>query len=208
MKLTYSVLLLATLPMVNANASEGFYVGVGAGIVGVEQDRSIDFPDGTSLKPDESTGIGQIFAGYRFASNWGVELGYQQFKSEDSKSQHIDPTTEREWDAQMTAKQFSIKPIYFWEFAPAWTLKSGLGLTYSDYDFSGNSHDEIEIGYGEDIEQGRSSISNSDNAWGVIGSLAVDYAINDNWAIGSEFSFVADDTVTNYQLFANASYRF
>lgn len=209
MKIAYTALLLAVLPLTNANANEGIYIGVGAGIVGMDLGQNVDFPaDGISLVPDDSTGIGQLFAGYRFANNWGVELGYQQFKSEASKSQQLSITTEREWDAEMTAKQFFIKPVYFWEFAPTWTLKSGLGLSYSDYDFSGGSHDDIEVGFDQEIEQGRGTVDSTENGWGVTGSVAVDYHINENWLIGTELSVVADDIVTNYQLFANLSYHF
>lgn len=209
MKLAYTALLLAALPLTHATASEGFYLGAGGGIVGLDLDQSVHFPaDGVSLAPDESTGIGQIFAGYRFDNNWGVELGYQQFKSDGSQSRQLDAATEREWDAELTARQLLIKPVYFWEFAPAWTLKSGLGLSYSDYDFSGSSHDEIEIGYDEDIEQGRGSVGYDDTAWGITGSLAVDYAINANWTVGTEVSIVTDDVATNYQWMANVGYRF
>lgn len=209
MKLAYTALLLAALPLTYAHADEGFYVGAGAGIAGMSVAQSVDFPaDGVSLEPDDSTEIGQLFAGYRFDNHWGVELAYQQFKSDTSRSQQIDATTEREWEAKMTAKQLIIKPVYFWEFAPAWTLKSGLGLSYSDYDFSGSSHDEIEIGFDEDVEQGRGSAGSTEQAWGITGSVAVDYAINENWAVGTEFSVVADDVATNYQWFANLSYRF
>lgn len=208
MKFVYTALLLSMIPLANANASDNVYVGVGAGVVGLNQDKSVDFPDGVSLTPDSSAGIGQFFVGYRFASNWGVELAYQQFSSDDSKSQHIDIKTEREWDAELTAKQFIIKPVYFWQLAPAWTLKSGLGVVYSDYEFSGNSHDEIEIGFDNDIEQGRGSVSHSDKAWGAIGSVGVEYAINDNWVVGTEASFVTDNLVSNYQLLANVVYHF
>lgn len=208
MKFVYSALLLTMLPLTTAHAAEGFYVGAGAGIVGLSQDQSVNFPDGTSLTPDESSGIGQFFTGYRFDNNWGMELAYQQFNSDASHSQHIDITTEREWDAEMTAKQLIIKPVYFWEFAPAWTLKSGLGLAYSDYEFSGSSHDEIEVGFDEDIEQGRGSANHNDSAWGITGSVGVEYALNERWMIGTEASVVADNVVTNYQLFANVGYRF
>ncbi|MGF1807630.1 AcfA family outer membrane beta-barrel protein, partial [Aliivibrio sifiae] len=123
----YLFLLMAAT---STNAFAAPYVGLEYGVTNMSHDYSTTFSDNVSLMPDDSSSAFGGFVGYRF-NEFGLEFAYKKFESDDSRSKtlnyHPPVETEREWNADLDAAQFTFKPVYFYNFNEKLQLKTGLG---------------------------------------------------------------------------------
>src|SRR6476646_8399058 len=80
MKKLILALVAATAVVGTAQAAgPGPYIGLGI----ANADHSASIPGSTSSTSDGWKTSGKIFGGYDFDQNWGVELGYTDFRSSD-----------------------------------------------------------------------------------------------------------------------------
>ena len=218
------------LLMCSTTVFAGPYIGVQYGTSNIDTNEKITFeepllPQDVSLTPDGNTGAASAFIGYQFNDKFSLELGYSDYRVDRSQEafmgivsyqfptsgMELDARHETEWDAEMRAKQVYILPTYLHSFSDKWQLTLGLGLTYSEYSFSGHAMDEYEALIDDDIEHHvlRSSLnSTSKNAIGGVGKIGIGYFIFPSWKVGLSAQYQADEIASAAQLALSTSYHF
>ncbi|MCE4935035.1 AcfA family outer membrane beta-barrel protein [Aliivibrio fischeri] len=191
------------------------YVGLEYGLTNMNHDYSTTFSnDNVSLTPDDSSSAFGGFVGYRF-NEFGLELGYKKFESDDSRSQMLKSdkvgyTKEREWDADLDATQFTFKPVYFYNINDKVQLKTGLGLTYTQYKFDSSANTEYENDltdheYTTDYVAGDSK---SESVFGGIASVGIEYMVIPNLALGASASYQVDSIANSTSFMLSSAYYF
>ncbi|OCH34088.1 AcfA family outer membrane beta-barrel protein [Aliivibrio fischeri] len=191
------------------------YVGLEYGLTNMSHDYSTTFSnDNVSLTPDDSSSAFGGFVGYRF-NEFGLELGYKKFESDDSRSQMLVSdkpgyTKEREWDADLDATQFTFKPVYFYNINDKVQLKTGLGLTYTQYKFDSSANTEYENDltdheYTTDYVAGDSK---SESVFGGIASVGIEYMVIPNLALGASASYQVDSIANSTSFMLSSAYYF
>ena len=208
----YAFLLIAATSTATIAAP---YVGLEYGVTNMSHDYSTTFSqDNVTLTPDDSSSAFGGFVGYRF-NDFGLELGYKTFESDDSRSEYKgivgQEHNEREWDADLDASQFIFKPVYFYNINDKLQLKTGLGLTYTQYKYNSSSQDEYENVLNDDIERtvGRlGGESQKDDVWGGIASVGLEYMVIPNLALGASASYQVDSVANSTSFMLSSAYYF
>ena len=217
MKKYLFLLMVAT----STTAFSAPYVGLEYGVTNMNYDYSTTFSEtagDVTLTPDDSSSAFGGFVGYRF-NDFGLELGYKKFESDDSRSEYkglvgTAPNQEhheREWDADFDASQFTFKPVYFYNINDKLQLKTGLGLTYTQYKYNSSSQDEYELVSNDDVERtvGRSGgESKKDDVWGGIASVGLEYMVIPNLALGASVSYQVDSVANSTSFMLSSAYYF
>lgn len=125
------------------------------------------------LAADSAGSSARLFAGYRFANNFGLELGYSDFSLEAGKEVVISATEDLEWDAEFDVKQFDVQVTYFYPLSEKLTLKAGAGVAHHATDFSFSHKRDLENAADEYLATGASS----ENKLGFTASLSLNYNI-------------------------------
>lgn len=191
------------------------YVGLEYGVTNMSHDYSSTFSqDNVTLTPDDSSSAFGGFVGYRF-NEFGLELGYKKFESDDSRSQMLKSdkvgyTKEREWDADLDATQVTLKPVYFYNINEKLQLKTGFGLTYTQYKFDSSANTEYENDftdheYTQDYVAGSSK---SESVFGGIASVGIEYMVIPNLALGASASYQADSVANSTSFMLSSAYYF
>ncbi|MFA1561124.1 AcfA family outer membrane beta-barrel protein [Aliivibrio fischeri] len=191
------------------------YVGLEYGLTNMSHDYSTTFSnDNVSLTPDDSSSAFGGFVGYRF-NEFGLELGYKKFESDDSRSQMLKSdkvgyTKEREWDADLDATQFTFKPVYFYNINDKVQLKTGLGLTYTQYKFdsSANTEYENDLTDHEFTQDYVAGDSKSESVFGGIASVGIEYMVIPNLALGASASYQVDSIANSTSFMLSSAYYF
>ncbi|RYU65161.1 porin family protein [Aliivibrio finisterrensis] len=192
------------------------YVGLEYGVTNMSHDYSTTFSqDKVILTPDDSSSAFGGFVGYRF-NEFGLELGYKKFESDDSRSKvlsYVYPVkTEREWDADLDASQFTFKPVYFYNINERLQLKTGLGLTVTKYNFDSSAYTESENDLTDiDVIVPGSYVpgaSTSETALGGIASVGLEYMVIPNLALGASASYQADSVANSTSFMLSSAYYF
>ncbi|MUK75494.1 AcfA family outer membrane beta-barrel protein [Aliivibrio fischeri] len=191
------------------------YVGLEYGLTNMSHDYSTTFSnDNVSLTPDDSSSAFGGFVGYRF-NEFGLELGYKKFESDDSRSQMLVSdkpgyTKEREWDADLDATQFTFKPVYFYNINDKVQLKTGLGLTYTQYKFdsSANTEYENDLTDHEFTQDYVAGDSKSESVFGGIASVGIEYMVIPNLALGASASYQVDSVANSTSFMLSSAYYF
>ncbi|WP_063655495.1 AcfA family outer membrane beta-barrel protein [Aliivibrio fischeri] len=191
------------------------YVGLEYGLTNMSHDYSTTFSnDNVSLTPDDSSSAFGGFVGYRF-NEFGLEFGYKKFESDDSRSQMLVSdkpgyTKEREWDADLDATQFTFKPVYFYNINEKVQLKTGLGLTYTQYklDSSANTEYENDLTDHEFTQDYVAGDSKSESVFGGIASVGIEYMVIPNLALGASASYQVDSVANSTSFMLSSAYYF
>lgn len=190
------------------------YVGLEYGVTNMSHDYSSTFSqDNVTLTPDDSNDAFGGFVGYR-TNNVGLELGYKKFESDDSRSKVLSyaypEKTEREWNADLDASQFTVKPVYFYSINDKVQLKTGLGLTYTQYKYDSSAYTETEndLTDVETISDYVAGDSKSENAFGVIASVGIEYMVIPNLALGASASYQVDNIANSTSFMFSSAYYF
>ncbi|WP_063659422.1 AcfA family outer membrane beta-barrel protein [Aliivibrio fischeri] len=191
------------------------YVGLEYGLTNMSHDYSTTFSnDNVSLTPDDSSSAFGGFVGYRF-NEFGLEFGYKKFESDDSRSQMLVSdkpgyTKEREWDADLDATQFTFKPVYFYNINEKVQLKTGLGLTYTQYKFdsSANTEYENDLTDHEFTQDYVAGDSKSESVFGGIASVGIEYMVIPNLALGASASYQVDSVANSTSFMLSSAYYF
>lgn len=188
------------------------YIGLEYGMATTDHDFE-PVVNGQQLNPESDEGMFGAFVGYQFNNNWGLELGYRQFDMDDSKSTEVVEgglEKESEWDADISAKQFTLMPIYTHSFNDQWSLKAGAGITYTQYDFNSSYSYEEEV-IATDVDQNyqrTAGPSGSSNEFGGIASIGVEYAIIPAFTVGANAKYQADSYANTATFSVMTAYYF
>jgi accessory colonization factor AcfA len=203
--------------MLSSSAFAAPYVGLEYGVTSMDSKYTTNFTgDAVSLNPNEASDSFGGFIGYRFDSV-GFELGYKQYEADESRSIHIYPSTtpgfsqEREWNADVDAKQLTFKPVYFYSINEKLQLKTGLGLTYTQYKYNSSSHDEFEMILNDDVEHNvarNGGEVRKDNVFGAIASVGLEYKVIQNLAVGASASYQIDSMASASSFMLTSAYYF
>ncbi|GLR74810.1 AcfA family outer membrane beta-barrel protein [Aliivibrio sifiae] len=206
----YLFLLMAAT---STNACAAPYVGLEYGVTNMSHDYSTTFSDNVSLMPDDSSSAFGGFVGYRF-NEFGLEFAYKKFESDDSRSKtlnyHPPVETEREWNADLDAAQFTFKPVYFYNFNEKLQLKTGLGLTYTQYKYDSSAYTETEndLTDQESISDHEHGASKSESVFGAIASVGVEYMVMPSLALGASASYQVDSIANSTSFMLSSAYYF
>lgn len=206
------ILLITLFAAVSLPAQANVYMGLEYGWNDLDSDYE-PIINGRELKPKSKQGYGSLYIGYQFNDQWGIELGYSQFKLEDSHSiERVDAQYEYEqsWDAHIKAKSLTIMPIYRVAIGEKWKVNIGAGLSYSQYDFSAAYKDEREshvtdIDEVMDYQQGPYG---EQSEVGVIVSIGTEYPITKNILIGARAKYQIDGYTNTTTFGVTTKYAF
>ncbi|WP_341496019.1 AcfA family outer membrane beta-barrel protein [Photobacterium damselae subsp. damselae] len=208
--------LLAALLCTSSSAMAAPYVGLDLGLSTFSHDYQTHFSaDNKTVSPDDSGMVLNGYVGYRWGA-FGLELGYRHFDELDGSSSQFMGNVdgfrhEREWDADLKVSQITLKPVYFYTLTDRVELKTGLGLTYTQYDYRSGSSDEYELITNDDIEHNvnRAGGENKkNNEFGVIASVGVDYRIWQQLHIGAGVDYYADSQANAATFMLTSRYQF
>ncbi|MBD1576054.1 MULTISPECIES: AcfA family outer membrane beta-barrel protein [Vibrio] len=153
------------------------------------------------LSPNTSSIIWGGVAGYQFTEHWGAELEYRQYRMHNEVSAIKVATTDNNkqaWESKGTAKQTSFIPMYFYPLNDQWRVKSGIGISYTHYDFQIRTNET----------QTTTTHSSSQNYWGGIASLGLEFTVNDQLTLGITSQYQADQATKTASLSLSSSYYF
>jgi len=209
-KLLLATSLFISLPVVSAP-----YIGLELGTMSVGGDVQDEFTGNSlDLNSDTSDTTISAFVGYQFNKQWALELGYRQFELEDSLSvdTYLSDTvySEEEWEASVEAKQIFLMPIYSYHLNDQWTLKGGVGVTYTKYEQSTEYSYEEETIYDEDVIGSETSQSEraKQQQWGGVASVGVEYNITSNLSVGTSAKYHVDSYADSLSLNISTVYSF
>ncbi|WP_318468374.1 AcfA family outer membrane beta-barrel protein [Photobacterium leiognathi] len=210
-------LALLSLALLSGSVSATPYMGLEYGATSVKHDYQTHFSeDKKTVVPSKSASVLGGFIGYKTENNYGLELGYKQFGLDAESSQLLQSdkpgfVLEREWESDLSVKQISLKPVYFYSLSENIQFKSGLGLTYSHYEYNSSSYDEYEHVLNDDIEINlprSGGESKKDSAFGLVASVGVDYNFYRNIHIGAVMEYYVDNIANGGNITVNTSYFF
>ncbi len=216
--------LFLLLTAASTTAVAGPYVGLEYGSTKTNTDHSATFPAGgtppnlfnaQSFSSSDSTDNFVGIIGYR-VDNLGLELSYKKFDFNDSKSQQLASSTvqkevERESEINLDAKQFVIKPVFFYPINEQVQLKAGLGLTYTKYKFSSSAYTETD--YENDltpdkITDRRDFGSKNKDVWGAVVSFGAEYMVTPKIGLGASASYQKDSEADSTAFMLSSAYYF
>jgi len=202
--------LFIALPAVSAP-----YVGLEFGSTFVSGDIENEFSGGNvNLNPNSSDTSISAFVGYQFNKSWALELGYRQFELDDSFStETFESDTvylEEEWEESIEAQQLTLMPVYSYHLNEKWKLKSGLGVTYTQYEQTASYSTEKETIFDHDIPGSETSLEERGELqqWGGIAMVGVEYNIFSNLTVGAAAKYHADSYAQALSVNISTSYSF
>lgn len=207
-------LIAAMLVSTSFSAISAPYIGLEYGFSSTEHEIQSNFKDtAIQLEPKSDEGILNGFVGYNFNDAWGIELGYSQYKLEDSRTQLINATTEykeeREWQSHIKANQISIAPVFTHNISDRWLAKIKAGLTYTMYDYGSSQSLEKEFHLTDhEVNQIEDSHSNSTNEIGGLISLGTEFKVINNLTIGMNLKYQFDNTANTASVNLGSTYYF
>lgn len=229
--LTFSLLLISPVLLSAPQASADSYIQLGLGTTQINHDDdTVTFSDNTRLKPDSRSSDQNITLGFR-ADSLGLEVSYRQSGSDAEKEINTKnpseipslPTGvsggtpneyEEEWNASLDIKQVAIKGVYFHDLSEKFTLKGGLGLSYTQYERKATytrSWEEDKVGPDWEYDQ-IDRDKNTNSAVGGIASLGVNYTPAPqslpNLMIGVEALATSDKYSTSQSLYGTLGWVF
>ncbi|WP_305816412.1 AcfA family outer membrane beta-barrel protein [Photobacterium leiognathi] len=208
-------LVLGSLVFISSSVSATPYMGLEYGAATVKNDYQTNYVvDKKTVSPGKSSSVFGGFIGYNMTNNYAVELSYKQFDLDGGESQKLTSDKdgyylEREWESDLSVKQISIKPVMFYSLSEKMQLKSGVGLTYSQYKYVSSSHDEYEHVLNDDIEINQMRTGGEhkkETALGVVVSVGIDYDIYNNIRLGAGIEYYADNVANGGNFTIQASY--
>lgn len=198
------------------------YIIMGYGMNSISHDQTVIFKgiQNVALKPDNPDEIWSFGGGYR-KGDVGFEIRYHAFMSEAEKRTVTQPGTpdnnftqkSNVWDAELASRQISIKPLYFYDISETLSLKTGAGLSYTQYVFRGLSYEETDhttydVKTVKPIGGVINPLVKKTKEVGFTGSVAVDYNIWKRATLGLEMKVHYDKMATTTQFLGTIGYAF
>lgn len=197
------------------------YITIGYGAASISHDEKVVFGGTTAqtLIPEDVDPVWNFAVGFR-DNDAGLELGYSQFNANASTAQFIDgPTagngflqTTDNWMADLKAKQFFLKPIRFYDLNENFTLKLGIGLTYTKYDITGSSQRNIKDPIGNTtsgpLPGAIDPSARTEDTFGGVASIGFDYVAWKALSLGLEANISYDNIATTTQFLGTIAFRF
>ncbi|SFL43129.1 porin family protein [Rugamonas rubra] len=186
----------ALLCLSNAHA-ENYYVGVGVAAVPFKFDGP-GFDQGSDGRKADA----KLFAGYTFDQNWGVELGYVNFRTAAHQSDTVVPGSK--------AHQYvSNRGSSLYAAAKA---RVALGAQLSAYGKLGLARNHYRYDANISINAEHHATHGSENRTGVYAALGLQYQVLPNVGLGLEFEHLGKSSqvygVKSNAVSANLSYAF
>lgn len=220
------LVMLLPVALVSISAYSQPYIVAGYGVGSMSHDETLVFTDtatnavNTILKPDSSDSAWHVALGYRAENNLGLEVGYQQFEADASREIFVAylpapdfAIVDNNWKAEIKAKRMSIKPVLFINLDERFTLKTGLGLTYTEYKISGYSYQETDRELADfetylPIANVTNPVARTEKEVGVLASIGLEYNLWKGVTLGVDGQVGYDKIATTAQLFGTVGYQF
>ena len=204
-------ILLLILALCHAACLQAsMYVGIEAGMASISSDefKTTFTADNKTVDSAGSTENFGGFVGYKFTSELAIELGFNQFDSDDDVEQNMGIVTknsllysqERKWKSDLTAKQFTLSGAYFHNFSENLQLKGLLGLSSTQYKYTSSSKDELELVINDDIEINEvrpGGETKSEDELGFILGVGLEYMVYKGLSLGADVKYQSDSISQN-----------
>ncbi|MEZ8862914.1 AcfA family outer membrane beta-barrel protein [Vibrio sp. 10N.247.311.51] len=189
--------MLGLVALFTAPVFSGPYLGLEYGLTYSDHDFE-PVINGKQLNPESDGAVLGGFIGYKFENSWAVELGYSQFELDDSYSietQDASYEYEKDWDADIEAKQFTLIPMYFHDLNEKWSMKGGIGLSYTKYEYGSSykAEQEEHISGIEQVTDYQKGPTGSSHELGGIASIGIDYTLMSNLTFGASAKYQIDN---------------
>lgn len=209
-------LLAAVLVSASFCAISAPYIGWEYGVGSASHDAQSNFKQDPLLKlePSLEDGIFGGFVGYSLTPSWAIEMGYNQFDLEDSRSvkepyQNDGYERETEWDSSIKAKQFVLTPVFTYELNDKWLTKIKTGLTYTQYDISNSKTFEKEhIVSDAETTTSLEHNSSSSNEIGGLVSVGTEYKVLPQLTVGANVKYQFDSFANTASFNVGSTYYF
>jgi opacity protein-like surface antigen len=173
--------------------------------IGDKNYESVDF-DGQhlDLTDDDSDTSVRLFAGYRFANQFGIEVGYVDFGAEDSYETKLSVTEEEEWDAEYDVTQLEVLGTYTYALNESLNVQFAAGLVWHDVEFS-YAH-ELDVENGPD--QTYSAYKSDDDKIGFSSKIALEYNVWEQVDVLAGVRYSNSSLADSSAIFTGIQYRF
>ncbi len=211
-------LILPLACFVSFGAAAKSYVNLGYGVSMSKSAEEVTFTNTTSssieqiVKPRESDDSFNVTIGIDSGPNTAIEFSYSSFRSE-TELDTFHPNTDasqneiRSYSANLSRNQFSITPVYYKSVNNKMTVKGGLGLAYTQYEFTGHAENQIGASQEFPLMDVKASTRSTDK-YGLIGVVGFDYSLLDGITVGAQANLTYDKLATNSALYATLGIRF
>lgn len=190
------------------------YVNLGYGVSAPSTDQQLTFTgtENVSISPDTSDSIWSITLGYDTGNNTTIEMAYSQFNGDTELEKPATVSgglvTSHDYQVNMKAKQFSMTPVYHKSLSNKINIKGGMGVTYTDYEFSGSTSREINGNDAGPIPGVVVPAPRSDKKWGVNATVGADYSLLEGVTIGVQANYSYDSVASHKSVLGTVGFRF
>ncbi len=208
---------IAILPLLCCTSFGVFaksYVNLGYGVSVPSTDQQLAFTgtENVYISPDASDSIWSITLGYDTGNNTSIELAYSQFNSDTELEKPPivagNLITTHEYQVNMKTQQFSITPVYHKSLSNKISMKGGLGVIYTHYEFSGSTSRELNGNDAGSIPGVVVPAPSSDKKWGVNATVGADYSLIDGITIGVQANYSYDSLASHKSILGTVGFRF
>ncbi|MGR5464456.1 AcfA family outer membrane beta-barrel protein [Photobacterium damselae] len=214
------ILLGSLFALTSVSSVAGPYVGLEYGVLQSSHNYETSFEKDIRVAPEKSSSIYGGFIGYKF-DQFGVELGYRQFSLDGSRElekwgsvpnqPHPVPySVETNWDTKLDVKQIKLQPVYFHTLTTKLNLKLGLGVTYTQYDYSASTYKEYDFEpYDYETREPLPGGEQRDTAaFGASASIGLQYQLPYRFSLGVGVDAYADHIMNAVNVNINTVYEF
>ncbi len=209
-----SITILPLLCCTSFGAFAKSYVNLGYGVSAPSTDKQLVFT-GTEkvyISPDTSDSIWNIILGYATGNNTSIEMAYSQFNSDTESEKSFTTSgslvTTHEYQVNMKAQQFSITPVYHKSLSNKISIKGGMGVVYTHYEFSGSTSRELNGNDAGPIPGVIVPAPTTDKKWGVNATVGADYLLLEGLTIGIQANYSYDSIASHKSVLGTVGFRF
>ncbi|WP_114766669.1 AcfA family outer membrane beta-barrel protein [Vibrio rhodolitus] len=164
------------------------YLGLEMGRSQPDHDIKVYTAKNRVVTPDSNDVFLGVYGGYVLNKSWAFEAGYQQ-------NQYTGTATTQN-RTTLDAEQFYFAPVYNLSLTNDrdWDLKLKGGVTYTQYDLSGQS--------------GNLTATANSSELGLMLAVGVEYQLMPELGVGANIKYVADSYTSSSAFTLSASYYF
>lgn len=209
-----SITILPLLCCASFSVFAKSYLNLGYGVSVPSTDQQLVFTgiEEVYISPDTSDSVWSITLGYGMGNNTSIEMAYSQFNgdTELEKPATVSGSVVTTYDYQvnMKAEQFSITPVYHTNFGKKISIKGGMGVTYTHYEFSGSTSRELNGNDAGPIPGAIVPSPQSDKKWGVNATVGADYLLLQGLTIGVQANYSYDNVASHKSVLGTVGFRF
>lgn len=211
--LTVSVIALSVL---SSAASAQAYFELGYGYDKVKTNEESVFGTGATavrVKPNQSEGVISLKGGYLLSNTFAVEGELQKFRTKGTHTAinaagngGTPPASRDEYKSDLSAYRINAKALYLYDINDQLRLNAGAGLSFTQYNQKSSltrTPANVATPLPLSVPSNKRNLS-----VGAVASVGLDYALPNNFTVGTDFNFGIDGYSSTAQIMGTIGYRF